>query len=116
MSLTMVDYICEYCKEPFRRRSGRRHRFCSSACANAGARKITAEMLAPHAERGTPRFKVAAELKINLSAFAVAMRRYGLYRLWCERRYTKCASPTVGCVSVSTVFDAAITPSAKSAA
>lgn len=90
MSLKMVDYVCEYCTGQFQRRSGKRHRFCSQICANTGARKVTAEMLAPYAESGTPRVKVVADLKINLSAFAVAMRRYGLYQLWCQRRYAKC--------------------------
>lgn len=91
MSLTMIDYRCEHCKGPFQRRRGKRHRFCSRECVIAGCRRITAEMLAPYAQRGTPQHQVAAELNFSRSAFAIAMRRYGLYQLWCQRRYTKCA-------------------------
>jgi hypothetical protein len=109
----MIDYVCAYCNGSFERRRGKRHRFCSAPCANAGAIKITAEMLAPYAESGTPRVKVAAELKINLSAFAVAMRRYGLYRLWCERRYAKCSSQ-VGSDLATTPIEAVIGPSVVS--
>lgn len=113
MSFTMISYVCEFepCRAAFTRRKGgnrRRYRFCSLRCADLSRRKITEELLRPYAERGSLNYEISAALNISKTAVLPALRRFGLYRLWCERRYKKCASLTVGSESVITPAGTAI--------
>lgn len=118
MSLKMVDYTCEYgpCGAKFQRRSEgkRKYRFCSQHCGNLARRKVTAEMLRQYADRGARGYQIATALKISLSAVLPALRRFGLYRRWCERRYKKCASLTVGSGSATTPAEMVTGPSVAS--
>lgn len=116
MSLTMVDYTCERCGASFQHRSEgkRKYRFCTQHCGNLARRKVTAEMLLPYVDGGVCSNRIATELKISDAAVLPALRRFGLYRRWCERRYKKCASLTVGSSSASTVSATVISPSVES--
>lgn len=98
MSLKTREYTCEHCGEKFRRRvEGKRtYRFCSHHCGNLARRKVTAEILQPLASSGARNYQIAAALKIHKTAVLPALKRFGLYRIWCERRYKKCASQIVG--------------------
>jgi DNA-directed RNA polymerase subunit RPC12/RpoP len=118
MSLTMIDYTCQRCGAQFQHRSEgkRKYRFCTQHCGNLARRKVTAEMLLPYADGGVCSNRIATELKISLAAVLPALRRFGLYRRWCERRYKKCAPLTAGVPSMIIPSETGTGLSAKSEA
>lgn len=89
---------CEHCGCP-----SPYSRFCSHQCWGLHSRRaVEPALLAPYIENGTPLTQIAAALDLDRGFLRVAMKRQGLYRPWCERRYKKCASLTAGNSSAST--------------
>lgn len=85
MKHPVYTLTCERCRISFPTQF-RRQRFCGYACRDDGRRKIHLRRLRFLARTGMQRRQMAAKLGVREDNVLRALRRYGLYSAWKEKR------------------------------